>query len=122
MPTELETGWLAHFHLERPTTELYVSGRSDWQGRTPLHDRAPGTALASAEGMACVWGGQTGGQVDSGTLRAADFRAAWPFLVLSAVLLTVLALLEWQAPSTPSAPVSLSPQAAETQSVLGSSF
>jgi hypothetical protein len=43
--------------------------------------------------MACVWGGQTGDQIDSGNLRLHDVRAAWPFVVLSAVLLAVLVFL-----------------------------
>jgi hypothetical protein len=65
--------------------------------------------------MACVWGGQTGGQIDSGALQLGGARATWPFLVLSAVLLTVLALLEWQTPSSSSTPVALSPEIAQTE-------
>jgi hypothetical protein len=59
--------------------------------------------------MACVWGGQTSGQIDSGTLGIADARATWPFLVLSVVLLTVLAVLEWQAGPARKAGVPLAP-------------
>ena len=66
--------------------------------------------------MACVWGGQTSGQIDASTLRIGDARANWPFVVLSAILLTVLALLEWQArPSTRTA-VPLTPDVAQSRS------
>lgn len=69
--------------------------------------------------MACVWGGQTSDQVDSSTLRLGDAHATWPFLILSALLLTVLALLEWQAgSSTPTARVPLTPDLTQSRSTF----